>query len=349
QDRYTDICFLYTMTGDMDSTLQKGRLPAAARAMEDIASWYGIPSIDLCLEVAALAKKGDLVYKGKREDFPGKMVFSPDNVHPYPETGHRLYTEAIARSFAGMDAGQAAVSSGHAAPPPAQTAASSGQAPPLGQTAASSGQAPPLGQTAPSSRQAAAPSRHASASSRQPSLAASMATYAHPIPAACDPEGKDWEDARMISADQLTTTGGWTVLSPAKDGAGSLTPNPFPVLLRSVAPGAAIRVKFEGTKIGLFDVIGPGTGQYEVIVDAQPPRIYRRFDGFGSSWRAHYFILSGLTRGIHTIEFRVSAQTLDKKTILKGKDIDENPDKYKENACFAGYLLLDGPLVPENK
>jgi lysophospholipase L1-like esterase len=102
QDPRTGICFLYTMTADMYPMLSSGRLPPAARAMEDIAAHYGIPTIDLCSGIVAIADKGQMVWKGRPEDFPGRIVFSPDNVHPYSSTGHRLYTEAIARSLERM-------------------------------------------------------------------------------------------------------------------------------------------------------------------------------------------------------------------------------------------------------
>lgn len=103
----TDICFVYTLTGNMLGTLQEGSFPRAASAMERIADHYGIPSIHMGLEVARLEEQGRLIFKGskpktdeERTAIGDKILFSPDAVHPYPDSGHQLYLEAIVRSLA---------------------------------------------------------------------------------------------------------------------------------------------------------------------------------------------------------------------------------------------------------
>lgn len=103
----TDICFVYTLAGDMLKTLQEGHYPRAASAMEQVAEHYGIPSIHMGLEVARLEKEGQLIYVGQKPKTDeekaaqaGKILFSPDAVHPYPETGHLLYAQAVQRSMA---------------------------------------------------------------------------------------------------------------------------------------------------------------------------------------------------------------------------------------------------------
>lgn len=106
-DPFTDICFVYTLAGNMLETLQRGEFPRAASAMEKVADHYAIPSIHMGVEVARLEKAGKLVFKGdqpKTDDqkkiLGDKILFSPDAVHPYPETGHRVYFEAVVRSIA---------------------------------------------------------------------------------------------------------------------------------------------------------------------------------------------------------------------------------------------------------
>jgi hypothetical protein len=101
-----DICFVYTVTDTLIGPLYEGKLPRAASAMEKIADHYGIPSIELAMEVAKLAKEGKLILKMKKPvteeekaKVGDKMIFAPDGVHPYPETGHELYLQAIVRSW----------------------------------------------------------------------------------------------------------------------------------------------------------------------------------------------------------------------------------------------------------
>lgn len=106
QDPATDICFVYTLAGNMLETLQQGRFPSSASAMEKVAQYYAIPSIHMGLEVARLEKAGKLIFKGdkpktdaERAALGDKILFSPDGVHPYTDTGHQLYLEAVVRSF----------------------------------------------------------------------------------------------------------------------------------------------------------------------------------------------------------------------------------------------------------
>lgn len=100
-DPNIDICFVYTLTKQMLGDLQAGRMPRAASAMEVLADHYQIPSIHFGVEVARLESAGELVFQApKPADFRGKpMVFSTDGVHPHVETGHRVYTETIVRSW----------------------------------------------------------------------------------------------------------------------------------------------------------------------------------------------------------------------------------------------------------
>ncbi len=106
-DPSTDICFVYTATEGMMPTLAAGKFPRAASAMENVADHYAIPSIHMALEVARMGAAGKVIFKGKlprtkaeKKALHGRIVFSADGVHPYPQTGHKLYLAAIVRSMA---------------------------------------------------------------------------------------------------------------------------------------------------------------------------------------------------------------------------------------------------------
>jgi lysophospholipase L1-like esterase len=103
----TDICFVYTLEGQMLDTLKEDKLPRSYAAMEQLAEHYGIPSINLGLAVARLEKAGKLVFKGKKPvteeeqaALGDKILFSEDGVHPFPDTGHQVYLESIVRGMA---------------------------------------------------------------------------------------------------------------------------------------------------------------------------------------------------------------------------------------------------------
>jgi hypothetical protein len=99
----TDVCFVYTLAGNMLDTLKQEQLPRSMVAMEQIAEHYGIPSINMGLEVARLEKAGKLVFKGdlprteaEKAALRDRIVFSRDPVHLV--TGHQIYLEAVVRS-----------------------------------------------------------------------------------------------------------------------------------------------------------------------------------------------------------------------------------------------------------
>lgn len=112
-----DICFVYTVTKGNLKDYQAGRLPRPASIMEEIAEHYRLPSVNLSYEVARLEKDGKLVMSGSKEGMTrvsgdeldakagvprnaeGKIVFSGDGVHPYPDTGHVLYTRMLEQAF----------------------------------------------------------------------------------------------------------------------------------------------------------------------------------------------------------------------------------------------------------
>jgi len=272
----TDICFVYTLTAKMEPTLAKGYFPLSATVMEKIADHYEIPSVHLGLEVVNLAEKGELIFSGKPEEHPGKLIFSADNVHPFPQTGHRLYTEALIRAFSMLEKTK------------------NGR----------------------------------------------KARLKEPLYAT------NWENAQMVGVDRATHSAGWQEITPSTDSVARILANRFTTLLKATAPGERLQVRFRGTHLGLYDVMGPGCGQYRIIIDGQEPRLYPRFDSYCTYYRSNFFILPALPNGVHTIEFYVDSQTLDKAAILQKRNLTiKNPAQYEPKDCYAGQLLIIGEIL----
>ena len=101
-DPETDICLVYTIKNTFLETEMAGQIPSPKMAMEKIAQHYGIPSINFGKVVSQMVNNQQLLFEGKPSEIDGKPVFSRDGVHPYPETGHRIYHEALRRSFETM-------------------------------------------------------------------------------------------------------------------------------------------------------------------------------------------------------------------------------------------------------
>lgn len=102
QNPRTDICFVYTLKDSFLEPAKQGQMPTSALTMEKVADYYKIPSINFAVEVSRMVFANQLIFKDAAKEVNGIKVFSPDGVHPYPETGHLIYQGAISRSFETM-------------------------------------------------------------------------------------------------------------------------------------------------------------------------------------------------------------------------------------------------------
>lgn len=100
----TDLCFVYTVGTWLLTDLKADKLPYPMTLMDRVAAHYQVPSINLGLEVARKVKAGTLIYQGASSRQDGKTVFSGDGVHPFLDTGHPLFLEAIVRSVPALQA-----------------------------------------------------------------------------------------------------------------------------------------------------------------------------------------------------------------------------------------------------
>lgn len=93
----TDICFVYTFQKVQLPLYEKGKFPVSASAMEAVADYYRIPSVCMGLPAIRLIQQGTMIVQGKVKDFPNSVVFSEDGVHPFPETGQKVYAETLVK------------------------------------------------------------------------------------------------------------------------------------------------------------------------------------------------------------------------------------------------------------
>ncbi len=112
-----DICFVYTFNEPLVKDLQAGNFNRSAATMEVVADYYDIPTIHMGVEAVRLFSEGKLLIKAPEAKMEkvsgddlnvsakiavgadGKIPFSKDGTHPYIDTGHQLYMEAIERSL----------------------------------------------------------------------------------------------------------------------------------------------------------------------------------------------------------------------------------------------------------
>ena len=116
-----DFIFVYTITQAMKDDYLAGKCPRAASAMEQLADYYGIPSVGFGPRVIEDVRSGRLVWT--LGEFPtavpaetpdrdnaiiaemaaqGKVLFSKDGVHPVA-TGHAYYLESLKAAWPGLE------------------------------------------------------------------------------------------------------------------------------------------------------------------------------------------------------------------------------------------------------
>ncbi|NOV04768.1 SGNH/GDSL hydrolase family protein [Paenibacillus planticolens] len=100
RSRFTDILFVYTLKERDVALFQSGEYQKGALMQEEVADYYGIPSIHLGVAVSQLVSEGKLIFtSGADESIPGTVVFTHDSIHPTIPEGHQIYTDTITRSF----------------------------------------------------------------------------------------------------------------------------------------------------------------------------------------------------------------------------------------------------------
>ncbi len=134
---------------------------------------------------------------------------------------------------------------------------------------------------------------------------------------------KAMENAKLVSYDWAQLDEGWLgwQLSPTSS---------LPHLAVSDKPGATITLKFKGSQVGLFDMIGPDTGNLEYSLNGEPWKHKVNFDKYCLTYaRAHAAPL---------------IQNLDptKEHELKVRIAEDTPAGSKGRFTRLGYFLVDG-------
>lgn len=77
-------------------------IPEGALMQEEVADYYGIPSIHLGVAVSHLVSEGKLILPQGRQVHSRSDRFTHDSIHPTIPEGHQIYTDTITRSFEKM-------------------------------------------------------------------------------------------------------------------------------------------------------------------------------------------------------------------------------------------------------
>jgi lysophospholipase L1-like esterase len=156
----------------------------------------------------------------------------------------------------------------------------------------------------------------------------------------------NWENAQTLSIAQPALTGSWERLTPGTDSLVRKHAARMPAVWRSGEAGAALTVRFRGTRIGIYDLVGPPTGRILVQVDGRPAEPRLRFDKYCTFYRLHYFLLDELPDGAHTVTFSVDAGRPDKTAILEKAPGTMLGAEYEPAWWMPAQILLVGKPLP---
>ena len=101
KDPRTDIVFAYTIHKSMIDEVKQGSCPRSASAMEMLADFYGIPSVNFQVPVVELLQQDKLAFQADKKPDAGRIWFTTDGCHPRDE-GHEIYLKLMAEALTQM-------------------------------------------------------------------------------------------------------------------------------------------------------------------------------------------------------------------------------------------------------
>ncbi len=169
-----------------------------------------------------------------------------------------------------------------------------------------------------------------------------------PLPLRAD----NWEQAKLVPLGQVRLSDSWSELDPLKNEKSKQYRRYLPGLWKANRPGANMTIRFKGSSLLVYDLLGPDCGQITVKVDQFPPYVVPRFDAYCTYHRLGVLpVADSVPYGIHTAVLRILPQQPDKLKILhqrrENADIATlDPKVYDDTAWYAGAVLVVGEILP---
>ncbi|MDD4921290.1 MAG: SGNH/GDSL hydrolase family protein [Bacteroidales bacterium] len=269
----TDICFVYTTALNMCNALVQGKPQQPSVFMEEVADYYGIPSIHMGIQVAKLLAEGKLVFKADPTENANTIVFTRDGTHALPESGQPIYASTVIRYLTEM--------------------------------------------------------------SKQPA----KKDHKLPKPMMAD----NWQNSKMVDVSETKMSGEWTKLPENHDL--SVKFQRFMPSIYQAKPGSVMSFKFKGKVLGIYDCIGPGSGNIEITIDGQKEVIFR-FDQWCDNYRKNNFFMKEMEDKVHEVSVRVLNEPIDKAAIMLKKKITiTDPAKYAGLDWYPANIMIVGDLI----
>jgi hypothetical protein len=157
----------------------------------------------------------------------------------------------------------------------------------------------------------------------------------------------NWQAAKMATLDKANLSAGWRKLDAKENRLAKQFGSRMPDLYFTNQPGESIQIRFKGTGLKIYDLLGPDCGQVLVKVDDKEGRIVPRFDAYCTYHRlATLTVAENLPEAVHTVNLQLCPDQPDKAKILakRNQKID-NPKRYDDTTWYVGAILLLGEIV----
>ncbi len=180
-----------------------------------------------------------------------------------------------------------------------------------------------------------------------------MATQGKPGPHAIKPPfvRDNWEAAKIVPLTPAMLTDGWKKMSKTT-GLGRRFARFMPTMWEATRPGQRISFRFRGSRVGLYDLLGPDGGQAIITVDGvRRERPVKRFDHYCTYHRiATLPIASGLdATKVHTVQVEIHPDQPDRSPVTnrvkRNKGFD--PKRYDGTCMRVGGILIIGEIVQD--
>ncbi len=152
------------------------------------------------------------------------------------------------------------------------------------------------------------------------------------------------ENAKLVPIKESQLSGNWKAMpsdSPLNWTKSRLGDDVFV----SDEPGAKLTVRFKGSALNVYDILGPNGGQVFVTVDGvRSKNPIPRFDSFCTYWRlATLYVASGLDPNVeHEAIVEIDAQEPSREPVAFRL---ENPERELAEPKYHGHNVWFGPLM----
>lgn len=159
----------------------------------------------------------------------------------------------------------------------------------------------------------------------------------------------NWEAAKIVPLKKSMLTAGWRKL-PTDKGLGKRFHRFMPEMWEATKPGEKIAFKIRGSKVLLYDMLGPDGGQAILTVDGKTrPKPVKRFDRYCSYHRIATLSIAGNLDAakVHSIEIEIHPEQPDRSVVIdreKGKK-NFDPKRFDGTCLRVGGILVLGEVV----